>query len=62
SVVVEAVVSGVSMQDAFDVSTRLDGASLTASNSTSADTIGRVAYAAAGTNGTTTMYIYITGR
>jgi len=57
--VCEAKISGVLAQDAFDLSTRLDGAALTGANSAAADTFGRVEYA-----GTfpTTVYMYITGR
>lgn len=55
--VVEAQITGVSASDAYDVSTRLDGSTLTPSNNTAAsDSQGRVTY----TNGT--LYMYITGR
>ena len=59
SVVVEAVVYGVALQDALDVSTRLDGASLS-TNGTAADSAGRIKYG--GGTGPQTVYMYITHR
>lgn len=56
---IEAVISGVAAQDAFDISTRLDGASLSATNSASIDSKGRVQYAS---GAITTVYMYITHR
>ena len=53
--VAEVVLNGVALQDAIDLSTRIDGISLTAS----ADAAGRVAYT--NTN-PTTVYVYLTGR
>ncbi len=53
--VAEVVLSGVALQDAIDLSTRIDGVPLTPSP----DGAGRVAYT--NTN-PTTVYIYLTGR
>src|ERR1041385_1359065 len=44
--VVEAVIYGVSAQDALEVSQRLDGQALSETSATTADTRGRVRYAA----------------
>lgn len=56
----ECVISNVAAQDAFDLSVRIDGPSLTASNNAGADSLGRVEYSAA--SFPTTVYIYVTGR
>ncbi len=58
--VVSAVVTGVTLNDARELSLKLDGASLTQPVSSAlADTVGKVAYAAPGGAGTTTAYIYL---
>jgi prepilin-type N-terminal cleavage/methylation domain-containing protein len=61
SYVVQAVISNVSLGDAFALSTLLDGATLSAANASvgSDDFRGRVRYAA---TATTTVYIYVTHR
>ena len=59
SLVVEAVIQGVPLPDAYDISTRLDGALLSAAGTTNADNIGRVKYQA---TSPTTLYMYITHR
>ncbi|MGC8828734.1 MAG: type II secretion system protein [Verrucomicrobiia bacterium] len=55
---VELVIKGVAPQDAQDLSLRLDGPALSVTSLTSADTIGRVEYAAP-SDGKTDVYIYI---
>jgi len=60
SVVVQAVISGVAVGDAFALSTLLDGPSLSAPDLTSNDSLGRVKYSAAASP--TTVFIYITHR
>ena len=55
--VAEAVISGATLQDAIDISSRLDGTTL--STPSGADTLGRVEYAA-GAN--PTIYMFLTGR
>jgi type II secretory pathway pseudopilin PulG len=60
--VVEAVLYGVSAQDAKDLNDRIDGTAL-GSPLGSADTQGRVEYQiVGGTTGTATVYIYLTCR
>jgi len=58
-VVVEAVITGVTENDARDLSLRLDGDLLSTPATGSDDTKGRVKYAAASP---TTVYIYVTHR
>jgi len=61
--VVQAVIGGVTGGDALALSTLLDGTSLSSTNgAASADSLGRVKYAAPGAGGTTTVYIYVTHR
>jgi len=62
SSVVQAVITGVTLGDAFALSTLIDGPSLSAANSSigSNDLLGRVKYSAAAA--TTTVYIYVTHR
>ena len=61
SALVEAVITGVNVSDAHDLSERVDGLSMTATNSSSADLSGRVKYDyTAGQP--TTVYVYITHR
>ena len=58
--VVSAVIVGVSLNDARELSLKIDGDPLTqAVSSAAADTQGRVAYAAPGGAGTTTVFIYL---
>lgn len=58
--VVSAVVTGVPINDARELSLKLDGDALTQSaSSVLADTSGKVAYAAPNAAGTTTVYIYL---
>lgn len=61
SYVVEAVVQGVALQDAYDVSSRLDGALLSSGSVTNSDSIGRIKYTVSGSS-PTTLYMYITHR
>src|SRR5439155_16495538 len=62
SFVVEAVISSVATADAIDISTRLDGLSMSQpANSALADLAGRVKYATP-VNGLTDVYIYICHR
>lgn len=56
---VELIIKSVAAQDAQDLSMRLDGPTLSFTSLTSADSIGRVVYAAP-TSGKTDVYIYIT--
>jgi len=56
--VAELVISNVAPQDAYDISTRLDGTSLTPTTVGATDFAGRVNWA---TN-TGNLYVYITGR
>src|ERR1051326_1826070 len=61
--VVQAVLPGVSAQDAKDLNDRIDSASMGAASLTAADYQGRVAYVApSGSPATTTVYVYITHR
>lgn len=60
SVGVEAVITGVTANDAKDLNDRIDGASLGAALN-AADINGRVKYAAP-QNGVTTVYVYLTHR
>jgi len=70
TLVVEAVITGVAMADALEISERLDGVNVAAaavnlSNppaSLAADPNGRVKYGAPAADGTTTVYIYICHR
>jgi len=59
--VVELVIGSVSGRDARDLSLRLDGPSMSATDDSSADSKGRVEYAApSGNPKATTVYMYIT--
>lgn len=58
--VVEAVIYGVSANDALELSKRLDGDSLSATNTSSDDLLGRVKYASPGAN--TEVHVYLTHR
>jgi prepilin-type N-terminal cleavage/methylation domain-containing protein len=60
--VLEAVIGGVALQDAADLSARLDGAALSQTTLDVSDTAGRVEYAYTSGNTTTTVYIYLTHR
>jgi type II secretory pathway pseudopilin PulG len=60
SVLIEAVISGVSAADARALNDRIDGAAL-GSGADGADLSGRVKYAAP-VNGVTTVYVYLTHR
>lgn len=55
--VVEIAVTNVAPQDAYDLSTTLDGASLTPATAGTQDTKGRVTY-----DGSSILYMYIAGR
>lgn len=58
--VVSAVIPGVSLNDARELSLKIDGDAMTqAVGSAAADVLGKVAYAAPGAAGTTTVYIYL---
>lgn len=58
--VVSAVIAGATVNDARELSLKIDGETLTQSISSAlADTDGRVTYAAPGGAGTTTVYIYL---
>jgi len=58
---VELVIKSVAAKDAHDLSLRLDGPALSATDETSADTKGRVEYdAPSNNNNKTDVYIYIT--
>ena len=58
---VELVINSVAGKDAHDLSLRLDGPALSATDEASADTSGRVEYAApTGSPKVTTVYMYIT--
>jgi len=59
-VVVECLISNVYIADAWDLSRRIDGDSLSATNSSTADTAGRVVYSYA--TGKGTVYIYMAHR
>lgn len=58
---VQAVITGVNVSDAKDLSERIDGVSMTATNNNSADLLGRVKYGAPNA-GLTDVYVYITHR
>jgi prepilin-type N-terminal cleavage/methylation domain-containing protein len=58
--VVSAVITGVPINDARELSLKIDGETLTQpTTSALADAAGKVAYAAPAANGTTTVYIYL---
>lgn len=58
---VELVINSVAAKDASDLSLRLDGPAMSATDETSADTKGRVEYVApSGSPKVTTVYMYIT--
>lgn len=57
--VISAVLPGVTATEARELSVRLDGDSLSQATATTADTAGKVVYAAPNAAGTTTAYIYI---
>jgi prepilin-type N-terminal cleavage/methylation domain-containing protein len=58
--VVSAVITGVTLNDARELTLKLDGDSMTQPvGSALADTVGKVAYAVPGGTGTTTVYIYL---
>ena len=60
ALVVSAVITGVTLNDARELSLKIDGDSLTqAFGSAAADLAGKVAYAAPNAAGTTTVYIYL---
>jgi len=61
AIVVEAVIYGVSMQDAKDLNDRLDGPALGAPDLFTADSKGRVEYTGP-VSGTTTVYVYLPHR
>ena len=61
SQVIHAVISDVAANDAWELSKRLDGDSLSAANATAVDLNGRVKYAAV-VGGVTDVYIYLTHR
>jgi type II secretory pathway pseudopilin PulG len=56
--VVQVVLTNVKAEDAQELSLRIDGSDMSATNTTSADTKGRVAYAAPA-SGLTTVYVYL---
>lgn len=60
SSVVECLISNVYIADALDLSTRIDGTSLSATNNTTADGRGRVTYGF--TSGSGTVYVYLAHR
>jgi hypothetical protein len=57
--VVYAVIANVLAKEAHEISLRLDGDNLSAANATTADTAGKVVYAAPNGQGITDAYIYI---
>ena len=57
-----AVLTGVTMGDAWNLSKRIDGDGMSQPDATTADLKGRVIYDVAGAAGTTTVYIYLTHR
>jgi prepilin-type N-terminal cleavage/methylation domain-containing protein len=57
-----AVISGVAINDAWELSKRIDGANLSQPDIVAADKRGRVIYDVPGTGGTTTVYVYLTHR
>ena len=57
--IVRCVIVGVNPSDAYELSLRLDGADMSNSNLTQADTKGRVVYDVPNTEGKTTVYVYI---
>jgi len=60
--IVQAIITGVAGADAQALSERIDGNAMSAQNAATADYLGRVKYEAAGGNGNTTVYVYITHR
>jgi prepilin-type N-terminal cleavage/methylation domain-containing protein len=62
SLCVEAVITHVLMNDAWELSKRMDGDSLSATNASAADPKGAVKYDVAAADGTTTVYVYLTHR
>ena len=63
SYVVECVIKSVPIADAIELSTRMDGATMTAPNATTADDKGRVTYdPAVPGSGLTDVYIYLTSK
>lgn len=58
SMVVQCVITSVPIADAVELSKRIDGDSLSASNLTAADNSGRVVYAAP-SGGNTDVYVYM---
>lgn len=60
ALVVSAVITGVTLNDARELSLKIDGDTMTQPiGSALADTAGKVTYAAPGVAGTTTVYIYL---
>ncbi len=57
--VVEAVMKGVALDDARDLSLRIDGPSMTETDATTTDIRGRVKYTVTSGQNTTDVYIYI---
>jgi len=57
--IVRCVIVGVNPSDAYELSLRLDGAGMSESDLTKADTKGRVIYGTPESNGKTTVYVYI---
>jgi hypothetical protein len=60
--VVSAVIAGVPISEARELSLRIDGEQLstTTANANAADTNGKVIYAAAAAGANTTVYVYVT--
>lgn len=57
--VVAAVLPGVRISDALELSQRIDGDSFSAADTSTADDVGRVAYRTANGQGLTTVYVYL---
>jgi type II secretory pathway pseudopilin PulG len=57
--VVSVVIPGVTATDARELSARIDGDALSQATAATADSAGKVVYAAPGGAGTTTVYVYI---
>jgi prepilin-type N-terminal cleavage/methylation domain-containing protein len=62
SFILEAVIKGVTVADAKDLNDRVDGTALGAATIGGDDTSGRVEYTTGGTNGTVTVFVYLTHR
>lgn len=62
SAVIEAILVGVTINDAKELNDRIDGLSLGSGSATGADTLGRVKYDEVTEDGVTTVYVYLTHR